>query len=885
MLGPPLPIMSLSAPPIIPPSPRKHRMQSAVRVRRNHGSSLGDFIDRHFSSSRSSRRSNSGSTVPSDSTAVDSNQQQQTINTKRPRLGGNSDGDGRRGSSRSVLESLAAQDRADYLEIASNANKSSPAKSRARGRATDGHEPQLEQVAEDDVSPGSSSAALAPAGINYEADEGDAMGSTNTDSTTSRYATVPSPLKKEQTGSSPKKRGVSTSAFTVSKTGKNAEARSNEMISSNDSSIRSGETRFLTPPSTGRRSSPLPEDTESPFSGGSPKDSRLRRHTSNLSIPTPIEEEESRSRDEQDYDDNHHTDDVADYLDVVDPEVGALGYLSNIGNSIFFPHIPALYDRRPTHNLPSSSRRRGMSVSTMTSQRRSSLNSATSRHSRHSSSSALEEGRSDTPDVGKRPPLLQRASLMSRVSSAVGWNRKEDDEEFVKHIKDWRDMDEEERDELDEHVRMLLTKKSKFKRGAKGFYAFVKTPMGFIMTLYGFLVTFWGTAIVLFIFGWIHVGGRKRYWIEICDQILCALFAAVGLGFAPFRAVDTYRMIHIAHYHHLTWKRRKQLGLDVLNDPNDLPRPINDGSNQVSRIMTPTPGNGDALPVSVTSSDHSLTNRSDTGSSNSRQKKHHKHLIHHKKTIELPSDFQQQVEAAALESDDLGASKAKGRTPALKRNESIQSELIKEREDLVVLTKGEQEVLEYHQRKFHASHTFYRYHATSTHHAFPLDLMIVITCLLDCHSLLQGTLGGCTWGIKYTHRPTALTATLISCSLSCNAVAGLIIWLGGRKTKKTEEVERRLKVALEQEALAKIERRRARGELPERGDHSQPSPNEKAIKAEDRLVADEKRDNLVKELGHLERTSSLKGSQSKKVDTTSMEMASIKTTAEGALVR
>lgn len=68
--------------------------------------------------------------------------------------------------------------------------------------------------------------------------------------------------------------------------------------------------------------------------------------------------------------------------------------------------------------------------------------------------------------------------------------------------------------------------------------------------------------------------------------------------------------------------------------------------------------------------------------------------------------------------------------------------------------------------------------------------------------MLQAALGGVTWGIKYTHRPTVLTATIISCSLSCNAVAGIIIWLGGRRTKKKEEVERRLRIALEQEAYA-----------------------------------------------------------------------------------
>lgn len=93
--------------------------------------------------------------------------------------------------------------------------------------------------------------------------------------------------------------------------------------------------------------------------------------------------------------------------------------------------------------------------------------------------------------------------------------------------------------------------------------------------------------------------------------------------------------------------------------------------------------------------------------------------------------------------------------------------------------------------------------------------MIVIVCLLDCHSLLQAALGGCTWGIYYLDRPTALTATLISCSLSCNAVAGLLIYIGGRRTKKREEVGRRLKVALEAEAWKRMERRRER-EMEER---------------------------------------------------------------------
>lgn len=45
----------------------------------------------------------------------------------------------------------------------------------------------------------------------------------------------------------------------------------------------------------------------------------------------------------------------------------------------------------------------------------------------------------------------------------------------------------------------------------------------------------------------------------------------MGDGLAPFRAVDTYHMIFIAHYHHLTWKLRKKRALPKLQNKNDLP--------------------------------------------------------------------------------------------------------------------------------------------------------------------------------------------------------------------------------------------------------------------------------------------------------------------------
>ena len=45
----------------------------------------------------------------------------------------------------------------------------------------------------------------------------------------------------------------------------------------------------------------------------------------------------------------------------------------------------------------------------------------------------------------------------------------------------------------------------------------------------------------------------------------------MGDGLAPFRAVDTYHMSFIAHYHHLTWSLRKKRALPKLKNENDLP--------------------------------------------------------------------------------------------------------------------------------------------------------------------------------------------------------------------------------------------------------------------------------------------------------------------------
>jgi hypothetical protein len=84
-------------------------------------------------------------------------------------------------------------------------------------------------------------------------------------------------------------------------------------------------------------------------------------------------------------------------------------------------------------------------------------------------------------------------------------------------------------------------------------------------------ITLFGAAWVLFLIGWISPGSKQDYVINVVNNVLVALFAIIGDGLAPFRVVDTYHMIYIAHYHRKSWKRQEKLGLSELVDHNDLP--------------------------------------------------------------------------------------------------------------------------------------------------------------------------------------------------------------------------------------------------------------------------------------------------------------------------
>ncbi|KAF2760375.1 hypothetical protein EJ05DRAFT_436111 [Pseudovirgaria hyperparasitica] len=426
--------------------------------------------------------------------------------------------------------------------------------------------------------------------------------------------------------------------------------------------------------------------------------------------------------------DDRYEHDVVDMLDVIDPEVSTLSTLTNVQNSLFVPDLGRLVNRRPTYTL----RRRA---------------------------TAATDPETDTDD-DRKPVRPDYADTLGRTVSRIMYPNEQDQQEdqttlgpnltrthtsasissqltdshyaVLPHGVDLEGWSQDDKDQLNDRVRhMLHSRRSKFKRSMKGFGQYVRRPLGFLVTLYATLITLFGLAWVLFLIGWIYVPDNQVYVVHIIDSVLVALFAIMGDGLAPFRAVDTYHMIFIAHYHHLTWKLRQKKKLPDLQDHNDLPS--------------------------------------------------------------------QRVDNVDLEKVDED-------TP-----------------EFSVLKPEQQKKLDHHAYKFARSHTFYKPHETDTHHAFPLRLLIAIVVLLDCHSLLQISLGATTWGIYYKDRPFAITTVILCCSITCNVTAGILISVGDHRSRKKDVVERMFRQTLTEEAMARMahKKKREEKEARERFDREQ----------------------------------------------------------------
>lgn len=401
-------------------------------------------------------------------------------------------------------------------------------------------------------------------------------------------------------------------------------------------------------------------------------------------------------------------------LTLSDPEVSTLTTLNNVQNSLFVPDLGWLVNRTPTYNLT----RKPTTTAPTNLQKVDTSKPLPPRPAPIAAAEAEVEGIGEPYTADRR---RRRSGSLTSVLSQTHYA-------VLPHGVRLEGWTEEEKEELNDHVRHLLhSRKEKFKRSMKGFRQYIKKPLGFFVTLYAVLITLFGLAWVLFLIGWINVGGRKDYLTNVIDNVLVALFAIMGDGLAPFRAVDTYHMIWIAHYHHLTWRLRREKAMPKLGDPNDLP---------------------------------------------------------------LKSHKEADLEAKA-DADDSA--------------------------EFSVLSPLQQQRLTHHQNKFSKSHTFYKPHETTTHHAFPLRLLVTVVCLLDCHSLFQIALGTCTWAISYHTRSQALTATILCCSITCNITAGIVITVGDKKTRKKAVIEQMFRQKLTQEAIQHVEKHRPHN--GEEGEH------------------------------------------------------------------
>lgn len=233
-------------------------------------------------------------------------------------------------------------------------------------------------------------------------------------------------------------------------------------------------------------------------------------------------------------------------------------------NSLFIPDLGSLINRRPTYNLT----QRPSTYQTDASGRVPRPRAGTGAARPPDLATIPQQPQSDLEgkagDIELQPRSTRRFSISSNLSDSRY--------AVLPHGISLEDWTEEDKAELDDHVRHLMhSRREGFKRSMRGFGQYISKPLGLFVFVYATLVTLFGAAWVFFLIGWISVGSSQQYIINIVDNVLVALFALMGDGLAPFRAVDTYHMCFIARYHHMTWRLRKEKALPDLVDHNDLP--------------------------------------------------------------------------------------------------------------------------------------------------------------------------------------------------------------------------------------------------------------------------------------------------------------------------
>lgn len=425
-----------------------------------------------------------------------------------------------------------------------------------------------------------------------------------------------------------------------------------------------------------------------------------------------------------------------------DPEVQTLSTLTNVQNSLFVPDLGTWINRRPTYVLsqPDLQSRRPAAAEAQDTQREEAA----------ATESPPDAAAPEHPSMRRTNTITSRLSESHYASLPHG-----------RTLDGWSAADKQE---LDDRVRhMLHSRRSKFKRMMKGFGQYVRRPLGFFVTLYALLITLFGLAWVLFLIGWIYVGEKQVYAIHVIDSILVALFAIMGDGLAPFRAVDTYHMIFVLRYSRM------------IKNAGKPPRARLRRSHAQPEVR-PVTENGVAEPGPLQTIDESSRRSDQTSDVNG-------HGVLEARTMAATGGDQEDTADIHVEDgksgEDLG-----GYYP---------------------LNAKQVKSLLHHQQKLAKSHSFYKPQETHTHFSFPLNFLVAIVILLDCHSCLQISLGACTWGIDYHVRPFALTTVILCVSITCNLSAGLVITVGDRKTRKKDVMKLLDRQELTEDAIARME--------------------------------------------------------------------------------
>ncbi|KAH6689817.1 hypothetical protein F5X68DRAFT_204305 [Plectosphaerella plurivora] len=459
--------------------------------------------------------------------------------------------------------------------------------------------------------------------------------------------------------------------------------------------------------------------------------------------------------------DTEYDDQLVDWLDVVDPEVQTLSTLTNIQNSLFVPDLGRWVNRRPTYVLSDADA--------------ASLRPRTATGiSRRPTTAQEPEKRGVAGESLLIPPPIERTSTISSRLTESHYAA-------LPHGTTLEGWTAEDKELLDDHVRhMLHSRRSKFKRSMKGFGQYVRRPLGFAVTLYATLITLFGLAWVLFLIGWIYVPGKQEYVIHIIDSVLVALFAIVGDGLAPFRAVDTYRMIYIAHYSRIIEKAKQgklQKRRSRLQKRGVTPE-LRESMDMWTSIDPPGVPSNVPVPVEVPRPTHTRD--------------------------DIPPEEDDDEVARTDFSRQVSQQRSMNQSPGDLESAKFDDDA----EELWPLTPAQRRKFRYQQQKFAKSHSFYKPHETDTHSPFPLGYLIAVVILLDCHSCLQISLGACTWGIDYHTRPFALTTVILCVSITTNITAGLVITIGDRKTRKKEVHKLMNRQELTGEAIKKIDKKR-----------------------------------------------------------------------------